>query len=322
MLWGPNGCGKTSVAYSFCYDHMLEPVEINVASSYDEVEAKLSSLGVSTFDGKDKCLIIEELEFVLGLRDVGRLVKKFLIKRKYPGPIIITSDDVYHRKMYDIRRYLEVIRLSRLRKPYIIKILKKVSISERVTVPPQIMEIIADESGGDARAALNDLQIVAASGSFDLTVRRNIRIYIYDFLESVFTGEPGSEVSKKFSEVSVDYEMLLSWIYENLPYVTSDIKSLNEALRILSVADKFNWRARRVDWKYLKYLFVIISYGLPSLKLKKRYVRYSFPSIISTRASAKRGDIDDVTRILASKCHCSKKDALRLYRLFSSIVRI
>jgi len=302
---------------------MLEPVEINVASSYSEVEAKLFSLDVSTFNGKDKCLIIEELEFVLGLRDIGKLVRKFLDKKKFPGPVIITSDDVYHRKLYDLRRRSEAIRLSRLKKSLIVKILRRVSSSEGITVSQQILESIAEESGGDARAALNDLQIVAASGSFDLIVRRNVRVYIYDFLDSIFTGEPGTEVSKKFSEVSVDYEMLLSWIYENVLHVTSNIKSLNEALRILSVADKFNWRARRVDWKYLKYLFAVLSYGLPSLKLKRRgYVRYSFPSVISTRASVRRKNIDDIIQILASKCHCSKRDALRIYRLFSSIGRI
>ncbi|MCX6768588.1 MAG: hypothetical protein NTY83_01965, partial [Candidatus Micrarchaeota archaeon] len=139
--------------------------------------------------------------------------------------------------------------------------------------PEKILDI-AQNSNGDIRAAINDLQSCSPG-------LRDQEKSMFERLTSLFRASTYKEARESaFGDVEHDYLKL--WIDENLPAVYSG-KDLADAFSMLSRADIFDGRIRsRQHWGFLRYSGDLMTAGVSLARedLKPRFARYSFPTFL------------------------------------------
>ena len=89
------------------------------------------------------------------------------------------------------------------------KALERIAKDEGLTTKPETIETIADNAGGDLRAALNDLQAGGIS-------QREREKDIFDLVRTIFKAEKYADV-KQALRGDIDYEIIKLWIDENIP---------------------------------------------------------------------------------------------------------
>jgi len=120
---------------------------------------------------------------------------------------------------------------------------------------------IAQNSKGDVRSAINDLQSLSEE-NHTLTLQdtmmlssRNKDISMDDTLKAFFTVPSIAEASRLLSYSSVDYDDFLLSVSDNLPKRYTDPAELAKAFDFVSQADVFRGRIGIENWHLLRYFF-------------------------------------------------------------------
>jgi replication factor C large subunit len=320
LLHGPSGVGKTSLIYAIASELGSEIIELN-SSDFRDKEKINSVLKAASqqgsFWGKGKIILVDEVEGINAQEDSGgwsALTDLFL---KSNFPIILTTNDAWQRKLDKIRSKTEILPAQKLNEFHIEKILADVAAKEGYKIKQNFLKIIAAKSFGDARAAINDLESLIAvyketkeinEISPDLIGGREREKSIFEILKEIFQGKP-SETLDIFDSSNIDIDEIFMWIDENIPEEYQG-KDLANAYEILSKADVFRGRIiRRQHWRFLVYIYALLSSGLCSAKkIKSRgFVSYKRPSRVLKMWIAKQGERKEMTKRLAPAMHCSAR---------------
>jgi replication factor C large subunit len=187
-------------------------------------------------------------------------------------------------------------------------------------VPDRVLEIIANNSNGDLRAALRDLQAVGL-GNDDireeqaevldnrLTSKTN-----YELMAEVFHGNSPARARSLMIEAQENPEHMTLWVEENLPIAYKDAEDLLKGFQMLSRADIFLGRVkRRQYYGFWSYATDLMSFGVSAAKQRpyREFVRYQFPSYLMkmSRSKGQRAIKQSVGLKLGSTCHISIRGA-------------
>ena len=166
VINGPVGTGKTSLAICLANEYNLELFELNASDLRDrsslEKVLEPSSSQKSLFN-KGKIILMDEVEGITAT-DRGGLPELIALITKTKFPIILTANNIWHKKFSLLRQRCKIIILKELKEQVVIDIIKNVLKKENKSINNKIIELIARQSRGDARAALNDLQSVLDLG--------------------------------------------------------------------------------------------------------------------------------------------------------------
>jgi replication factor C large subunit len=151
-------------------------------------------------------------------------------------------------KLRPLKKVSALVRFHQVRIPLIIAMLQKICQKEHVKAEFEAVERIAENSRGDVRSAINDLQSLAETTK-TLTLQdtvvlsaRNKDISMDDTLRGYFSAESLLEAAMLLSRSSVDFDDLLMAVGDNLPLRYTDPTELAEAYDFVSQADMYRGR--------------------------------------------------------------------------------
>ena len=168
ILWGPPGVGKTTLALLLAREFEAEFVQLSaVGSGIKELRAVFSSAEERTKEGRKTILFVDEVH------RWNKSQQDALLPHVERGTIILigaTTENPSFEVNPALLSRMQVIVLSALSSDHIEVLLRRALLDEelglgreRVSVEDAAIRMMAELSGGDARAALNMLEAATAS---------------------------------------------------------------------------------------------------------------------------------------------------------------
>jgi len=325
LLYGPPGTGKTVTVEALANDLDMELVQSN-ASDYRTADAIQRFAGRSsqygTLFGKKRLILFDELDGITGSADRGGLREITKIVKETGSPIILVANDAYNPRFSTLRRSCQLIEFKKPTKTQIARLLAKICSLEGIKAESDVLKLIAERVKGDVRSAINDLQALA-QGKGELTFedaawlsRRDQKEVIFTTLRRIFYARSLTDALRAASDTDVDLDMLLEWIYENLPYHVKDPKELAAAMGMLALADMYRGRISKTqNWSLMRYYIDFMTAGIAASWSRKSHgwVPFRFPSRIMTmsRSKIERDLLKAIGLKIGRKCHISADRAAR-----------
>ncbi len=164
ILWGPPGCGKTSLAKVISETTKYKFKKLNaVTAGVSDIKNAIIEAGNVLLNPSGKCIL-----FIDEIHRFNKLQQDALLPFVEDGTVILigaTTENPYFEVNKALISRSMVIKLEPLKKEDIIRIIKNSLKSEeglgnyKIKISDETIEKIADVSGGDVRTALNGLEV-------------------------------------------------------------------------------------------------------------------------------------------------------------------
>jgi len=321
LVHGSPGVGKSALAYALAGSMKWPVVEMNASNLRNEESIRRivgeASTSNTLFGGK-KLVLIDEVDD-LQRSDRGGNKAILEVVKNAAQPLILTANDVWKPALASMRTAAMVIQIRKVNSRTIASLLKRIADKENVEVAEDVFTNIANNSSGDLRSAINDLQALGEGGvgSTSIIGERDRERNIFDSVRSVFKANGFEEARSVMRRVD-DREIFVKWIEENIPLEYEKAGDIGRAFEMLSRADVFDGRImRRQHWGFMRYSNDLATAGVALAKEEPyhKFVKYQFPRIISALGSS-RGDRamrKAVGLKIGQKCHLSSKDAIGIF---------
>ncbi|HEX9262429.1 MAG TPA: replication factor C large subunit [Candidatus Bathyarchaeia archaeon] len=326
LLYGPPGVGKTTLVNAAAKDLGLRVIEMNASDTRSEKAINkvagpaTAFVALDTFstESKGNVLFMDEVDGIAGNEDRGGVSALIKIVEESRIPVVMAANDPDLEKLRPLKKVSSLVRFHQARIPLIIAMLQKICHKERIKAEFTALERIAENSGGDVRSAVNDLQSLAET-SKTLTLQdtfvlsmRNKDISMDETLRKYFSAESLLEASMLLSRSSVDYDDLLMAISDNLPLRYSEPRVRAVAYDYISQADMYRGRIGTENWHLLKYFFNSLAEAAAfSPESYKPFTLISPPIRVITLfwTKGKRSMLNSICAKIGEKCHVSKTTA-------------
>ena len=325
FIYGPPGIGKTVTVEALANDLNMELIESD-ASSYRTEEAVRRLAGrASQFGsifGRKKLILFDELDGITGSADAGGLREITEVIKTTRVPIILIANDAFEPRFASLRNLCLLIEFKKPSKVEVARHLAKICAREGIDAEEAALKFIAERSGGDVRSAINDLQALA-QGKSKLTYEdvswlasRDRKEEIFNVLRMILYARDASAAKAAINMADVDLDMLLEWIYENIPYHIKNPHELAAAMDALSKADIYRGRIKETqDWSLIRYVIDLMTAGVASSWSRKSsgWVPFKFPERIKMASTSKeeRDLLSEIGRRIGRKCHLSSSRAIK-----------
>ena len=337
LLYGPPGVGKTALVNAASNEFSFTIIEMNASDTRTEKAITRIAGPATSFVALDKfstetkgnLLFLDEVDGVFGKEDRGGIGAIIKIVEESQVPVVMAANDPDLQKLRPLKKVCELIRFRQVRIPLIIAMLRRISSMEHVDAEFEALERIAQNSGGDVRSAINDLQslteekrVLRLQDAMRLTPR-NKDIGMYETLKGVFSAKSPGEAAAMLNRSNADYDNLLLSISDNLPLRYEDPAELGAAYDLVSRADVFRGRIAKVNWHLLRYFFYLLAEAATVSPQSFRPFEFIFPPIrISTLfwTKSKRVTMEDICAKIGSKCHVSRRTAKQDFVPFVKII--
>jgi len=325
LIYGPPGVGKTVAIEALANDLNMELVQSN-ASDYRTAEAIQRFAGRSsqygTLFGRRRLILFDEIDGITGSADRGGLREITKVIREARTPIILIANDPYDPRFSTLRKFCELVEFKKPTMTQIIKLLTRICSLEGIRAERDALKVIAERAEGDVRSAINDLQALA-QGKDKLTFkdvawlgRRDRKEVIFNVLRRILYSRSLTGALRAANEADVDPDMLLEWIYENIPYHVKNPKELAAVMEMLALADVYRGRATASqDWSLMRYYIDFMTAGVSASWSKKSpgWTPFKFPSRIMTmsRSKEEREMLREIGLRIGRRCHISADKAAK-----------
>ena len=329
LLYGPPGVGKTALVNAASREFGFTIVEMNASDTRSEkainavAKPATSYVALDNFTanqthGKGNLLFLDEVDGIAGNEDRGGLGAIIKIVEEARTPVIMAANDPDVEKLRPLKKVCLLVRFHQIRIPLVIALLQKICLLEHVNAEFEALERIVQNSRGDVRSAINDLQSLSEKKHM-LTLQdtvmlnsRNRDISMGDTLRGFFTAKSIGEVSSLLSYSDVDYDNFLLSVSDNLPRRYTDPAELAIAYDFVSQADMFRGRIGTEYWHLLKYFFNSLSQS--AAVNPQSYEPFEFISppiriITLFWTKGKRTMLDGICGKIGAQCHVSRSIA-------------
>lgn len=180
ILWGPPGCGKTSLAKVISETTKYKFVKLNaVTSGVGDIKKAIEEADNPLLNPSGKCIL-----FIDEIHRFNKLQQDALLPYVEDGTVILigaTTENPYFEVNKALISRSMVIKLEPLTKDDIFKVLKNALTNKEglgtfnIKISDDTLEKIAEVSGGDVRTALNGLEVavlttkMGADGVIEIT---------------------------------------------------------------------------------------------------------------------------------------------------------
>ncbi len=322
LIYGATGNGKTSAVHALAKEMDYELLEVNASDTRNKSNINsiigISSKQMSLFK-KGKIILVDEVDGITGQEDRGGVQALVKVIEETRVPIVITSNDPFSQKLSPLRQKCKTIEFGTLSYVTIFNLLKNICQQEGVKYGEEMLKDLARRSGGDARGAINDLQVLTSTKNtlekLDDLGEREQKESILNVLRIIFKSKKAENVLRAIDKTDLDLDEALLWIDENLPreYQGQD---LVDAYEQISRADVFKGRIMRWQhWDFLVYINALITAGIATSKKEKNgsFVNYKRTGRILKlwQAKMRNAKRNMIAEKLASATHTSKKRAIQ-----------
>lgn len=324
LVYGGAGSGKTCMVHAIANELGYEILEVN-ASDFRNKDAINSIVGSATQQQslfmRSKVILVDEIDGLAGREDRGGVsaLKEVIAKSSFP--IIMTANDPWNKKFSPLRKVSEMVQLRTPSYLSVYNVLKRICKAEKIKCDEENLKRLARRTGGDFRAAINDLQNLTQGGelkrsAIDGLSERNQIESMTSALVKIFKTKDMKIAIEALRDVQEDLDKCILWIDENLPHEYKEPQDLYRAYDKLSKADVFKGRIRRWQhWRFLVYINALITAGVAVSKDEKYpgFVSYKPTKRILKYWMAKRSNMkrNAIAEKLAEATHTSKKSAIK-----------
>lgn len=319
LLHGPPGDGKTSAVYALGNDKDLELMEVNASDKRNrsQLEELVGSASQQrSILGKDKIILIDEVDGLSGRSDRGGVGAIIEAIKNSKFPIVLTANDPYDSKLRSLRNYCELVDFGKVHLNSMTARLADICEDEGVEADRKLLKQIARQNSGDLRSAINDLEAVAR-GKEKITEEdiealgyRERKKDVFEVLKVIFKTKTAKTAKEILDSVDKDPDELFWWIEQNIPNEYKDEEEVAEAFERMSMADLFKTRIRRrQNWALMKYMLDLISSGVALAKKEKysKFTKYQPPQRLKRygRSKAQRKRMAEISEKLKDELHLS-----------------
>lgn len=328
LLYGPPGVGKTALVNAASNEFGFIVIEMNASDARSEkainavAKPATSYVALDNFSEAAKTggnvLFLDEVDGIAGNEDRGGVNAIIKIVEQSLVPVIMAANDPDIDKLRPLKKVGLLVRFQQVRIPLIITLLQKICLLEHVRAEFEALERIAQNSKGDVRSAINDLQSLSEKNHV-LTLQdtamlssRNKDISIDETLRGFFTAPSIAEASRLLSYSSVDYDDFLLSVGDNLPKRYTDPNELAAAYDLVSQADVFRGRIGTENWHLLKYFYNSLAQAAAvNPESYKPFTFISPPIKIITLfwTKGKRTMLNGICAKIGAQCHVSIETA-------------
>ncbi len=324
IIVGPVGSGKTSLVHTLAQELQYELLEINSSDTRNEAAIE-SIVGTASkqrsFFFKGKIILLDDIDGLSGTDDRGGITTILKVAQESYYPLICTAIDISDQKFSQLRGKSLIITLESPTTSQIVEILKKICIKENISFDEEALRQLGRQSGGDVRAALNDVQILANGKITKEEVatlsNREQEEELGNALIKIFKSTDPLVAASALSNVDEDLDNVTLWIDENIPSEYEKKEDLARAYHFLSLANIFKRRImRNQHWRFMVYINDFITAGVAVSKDAKNpkmieYKRSTRPLQI-WMANQKYLKRKNIAEKIASENHLSKKEAVKI----------
>ena len=174
ILWGPPGCGKTSLAKVISNTTKYKFVKLNaVTAGVSDIKHAIEDSNVSMFNMSGKVVL-----FIDEIHRFNKLQQDALLPYVENGKVILigaTTENPYFEVNKALISRSMVFQLHQLSNENVFTVLKRAIISEKglasfnIEISDETLKKIAISSNGDVRTALNALEIAVLTTAPDVT---------------------------------------------------------------------------------------------------------------------------------------------------------
>ena len=322
LLYGPPGVGKTALVNAAAKEFGSTIIEMNASDTRSEkavnaiAKPATSYLALDTFTAKSKgnMLFLDEVDGIAGNEDRGGVSAIIDIVEKSRVPVIMAANDPDIDKLRPLKKVCLLIRFHQIRIPLLIALLQKICLLEHVKAEFEALERIAQNSRGDVRSAINDLQSLSEEKhilTFQDTMvlsSRNKDINMDETMSGFFSAKSVAEASSLLSRSSIDYDEFIMSVADNLPRRYTNLDELAAAYDFVSQADVFRGRIGTEYWHLLKYFFNSLSQAAAVAPESYKPFEFISPPIrIITLfwTKGKRATLNNICGKIGAQCHVS-----------------
>jgi replication factor C large subunit len=313
IVHGSPGIGKTSAAHALGNDMGWPVIELNAsdqrqADVIDRIAGEASKSGTLTEGGAGRRLIVlDEADNFHGNADYGGSRAVTGVVKEADQPIVLIANEFYDMSQ-GLRSSCEEIEFRDVSTRSIVPVLRDICRQEGIEFEDEALETIAEQTSGDLRSAINDLQAVAEQ-SDRLTVddvvtgERDTSEGIFDFLDDVIKKLDAQEALYASYDVDETPDDMINWIEDNMPKDYQG-EELADAYGYLANADRWLGRVRATqNYSYWRYATDNMTAGVAAARdgTKGGWTRYGPPSYWSKlgRSKGTRETRDDIARRIA-----------------------
>jgi replication factor C large subunit len=326
LLYGPPGVGKTALANAVAKEFGFIIIEMNASDARSEkaindiAKPATSFVALDTFSAESKgnLLFLDEVDGIAGNEDRGGVSAIIKIVEESKVPVIMAANDPDIDKLRPLKKVCLLIRFHHIRIPLIISLLQKICLLEHVKADFEALERIAQNSNGDVRSAVNDLQSLSEE-KHPLTLQdtlmlssRNRDISMDETLRGFFSAKSVAEASSLLSRSGVDYDEFLMSVSDNLPRRYTNLDERAAAYNYVSQADLFRGRVGTENWHLLKYFYNALAEAASIAPESYKLFEFISPPIrIITLfwTKGKRTMLDNICGKIGAQCHVSHSKA-------------
>jgi len=329
ILYGPPGCGKTTLAHVISKETNSEIFELNASDFRNKAklqEVLRPAMQQKSLLNSNKIILIDEADGITGT-DRGGASEILNLLNLTPYPVIITANDIWSKKLSDLRKKSELINIKEADYNLITELLIDILRKEEKFIPIDILKKISVRAKGDFRAAINDLQTAAGLENPETIdfAERDKEKDIFNALKLVFKGKPTYETLRAYDAVDMPIDEIILWVEENIP---SEYKrtALKKAYDALSKTDVFKGRIHKQQyWRFLIYENILLSYGISAAKesISTGYTQYQKPKRILKIWLNNQKTIQkkSIAKKYAEKTHIGEKRAMQDFLIIKEIIK-
>jgi replication factor C large subunit len=326
LLYGPAGVGKTALVNAVSNQLNFTVVEMNASDTRTKKainkvgKPATSYIALNKFstETKGNILFLDEVDGVFGQQDRGGIGAILKIIKESLVPVVMVANDPDLKKLRPLKKVCHLIRFQPVRIPLIITMLRRICVRENIEAEFEALERIAQNSQGDMRSAINDLQSIA-DGRRVLRLQdtmflsfRNKDVGMYETLKGVFSAESVGEAANLLNRSSVNYDEILLSMSDNLPLRYLDSVELANAYDLVSRADIFRGRVGTENWRLLRYFFNLLAEASTVSPRSFKPFEFIHPPIRVMKlfwTKNKRLKLESICAKIALKCHVSRGTA-------------
>ena len=323
LLYGPPGVGKTALVNAAAKEFGFTIIEMNASDTRSEkainevAQPATSYVALDAFSAQSKgnLLFLDEVDGITGNEDRGGVSAIIEIVEKSLVPVIMAANDPDLDKLRPLKKVCLLIRFQQIRTPLPIALLQKICQLEHVKAEFEALERIVQNSRGDVRSAINDLQSLSEENHV-LTLQdtmglssRNKDITMDETLRGFFSAKSVAEAANLLSRSSVDYDEFLMSVSDNLPKRYTNPAELAAAYDFVSQADVYRGRIGTENWQLLKYFYNALSEAAavaPKSYQPFEFIRPPIRIITLFWTKGKRSTLDALSAKIGGQCHVSR----------------
>ena len=293
LLIGPPGIGKTTLVHTLSQQFNYDLIELNASDNRNKIGLQNRIMPIfhnAGLFGRKMMLFLDEVDGISGREDTGGIDSLITIMKEPTIPVIMAAN-TKNTKIKDLAKICKVIELNSIPPRLLMIFLDHILKEENKKLSPDEKVSVVNNSKGDVRSMLNNAQSKCAG--YTSTHSETFEIDIAEAINGYFSMSEVEEAKNFLSQADAAYldprfgmsaeerrKDMINALFSSIVSSPIDINGLADALDILSKIDVIVGRiGQNRYWRLMKYLDVMIAYGLFS-STRQKGIKYNQYSVI------------------------------------------